>query len=221
MPKTGGSSFLATLENHFGEALLKDYNDIPINTHYVKRNAAALCKCVINNFHIFDNIKCIHGHFLPLKYRLVLKSNNTNFVTWLRDPVERMVSHYYYWKRNYRPATAPALHRKVIQENWSLERFCLGPELQNLYSQFLWGFPPDLFNFIGITEYYLEDFNFFTNTFLGISLPQEKKNINSKKENEKYINDPAFRAEIEFHHQKDMNIYQMALAKRQKRISQK
>ncbi len=29
----------------------------------------------------------------------------------------------------------------MVEEEWTLERFCLEPELKNLYSQFLWGFP--------------------------------------------------------------------------------
>ena len=58
----------------------------------------------------------------------------------MRDPVERLASHYHYWVRNYAPRSAGELHRRVVEEAWSLERFCLGPELRNVYSTFLWGF---------------------------------------------------------------------------------
>ncbi len=62
------------------------------------------------------------------------------FITWMRHPVDRIVSHYFFWKNNYSP-DCPLLHKRVIDENWTLEEFCLSEELQNIYTLFLWGFP--------------------------------------------------------------------------------
>ena len=41
-----------------------------------------------------------------------------------------------------------------MEKGWSLERFCLGPEVRNIYSQFLYGFLLEYFSFIGTTEFY-------------------------------------------------------------------
>ena len=42
MPKTAGSSFLASLEEYFKNSLLKDYSDKPFNSMPAKRNAHSL-----------------------------------------------------------------------------------------------------------------------------------------------------------------------------------
>jgi hypothetical protein len=151
LPKTAGTSFAYALEQHFKTRFFKDYTDFPINTPRYERNRAALQASLSYTENDFIDIDCIHGHFLPIKYLLLANKHEIIFVTWMRNPVERVLSHYFYWKRSYDPKTSPSLHRQVIEEDWSLERFCLGPELRNLYDQFLWGFPIDYFDFIGIT----------------------------------------------------------------------
>lgn len=161
MPKTAGSSFLKAREAHFGERLLKDYDDIPINTPKYRRNARALSNCVSNRSNQLDGVDCIHGHFLPIKYYLFGRKTKATFITWLRDPVERLASHYLYWRQAYKPETSKPLHRRFMEENWSWERFCFGPEMRNFYSQFLWGFPLKRFNFIGIFEHFDENYQYF------------------------------------------------------------
>ena len=69
-----------------------------------------------------------------------------------------MVSHYNFRVRNNEGGTAKeALHRKVVEEKWSLEKFCFSPKMHNFYTQFLWSFPLELFDYIGITESFDED----------------------------------------------------------------
>jgi hypothetical protein len=154
LPKTAGSSFLASLEQHFGDGLLRDYADAPLNKSKTRRNVTALYRCLLNGFRPFRNVECIHGHYLPLKYMLCRK---TTLITWMRDPVERMVSHYHYCLRHYAGEQTPPLHKRIVEEEWSLERFCLAPELRNIYCQFTWGVPLTRFDFIGITEFYDSD----------------------------------------------------------------
>ena len=68
-------------------------------------------------------IKCIHGHFLPSKYIDLKNNKNVVFVTWLRDPLERLGSHYNYWKRAYNEKTSAPLHKKVVEEDLVKEDF--------------------------------------------------------------------------------------------------
>ena len=151
LPKTAGSSFVASLEQYYGDRILRDYTDLPINTPVLRRNRRALVNSVLTCFRDYDNIDCIHGHFLPLKYFLYgILNKDVQFVTWVRDPVERLASHYYFWVRSYHPDKAPLLHKRVVEEKWSFERFCLSEELRNFYCQFLWGFPLARFSFIGL-----------------------------------------------------------------------
>ena len=146
------TSFYKSLEQQFGDYLLKDYSDLPINTPVFKRKMTALHNCILNGVRSHNAVECIHGHFLPLKYLLLGSKKKVKFITWMRDPVERLASHYHFWKRSDDSDNAPALHRRIIEEGWSFERFCFSNELRNLYSQFLWGFPFNRFDFVGITK---------------------------------------------------------------------
>ena len=213
LPKTAGTSFAATLERNFGTALLWDYADLPLNTPLYKRNKSALENCLSNAQRDFSGVKCIHGHFLPVKYLLLADRRPITFITWLRNPVERVLSHYHFWQRGSDPESAPPLHRKMIEEKWSLERFSLGPEVRNLYSQFLYGFPLEYFSFIGITEFYEEDFSFFVSHFMGSSLQPERLNVGSTAADGYQIAE-SLRNDIEQYHSKDMDLYRRALEMR-------
>jgi len=218
IPKTAGTSFLKTLEAHFGTGLLQDYADLPTNTPQYERNRAALLASVdyAEQDHL-TGVECVHGHFLPLKYLLLSVKKDLRFITWLRNPVERVLSHFYYLKSFYNPATAPALHRKMVEEDWSVERFCLSPELKNLYGQFLWGFPLESFDFIGITEFYDEDFSYFSRQYLNTNLEPHRENV-GKNERGSYQVDASFRAKLEQFHAYDFELYRTALLMRQERV---
>jgi hypothetical protein len=218
LPKTAGTSFAKSLKAQFGNALVKDYADLPINTPVYERNVNALHACIENGGKDFSGIQCIHGHFLPLKYLLLSAKREITFITWLRDPVERLASHYWFWLKTYKADTAPELQKRMVEEKWSLERFCLGSELQNFYWQFLWGFPLERFDFIGIVENYEEDFGYFTAQFLGTRLPVYKKNLRGT-EPKLHITDQDFRKSIEAHHHVDVELYRRALEMRQKRCN--
>ena len=219
LPKTAGSSFLVALEQHFGDRLLKDYGDRPITRSAPGRTAAAIRNCAAYacSGAALADYDCIHGHFMPLKYRLLRAGSRAQFVTWMRDPVERLASHYFHWMRVAPPAHASAIRRRVYKEQWSLARFCLGSEFRNLYSKYLWGFPLNRFDFIGITEYYPTEIEYFANRFMPLQLSVAQENINPWRETSTYSEVAGIRAEIEGHHAADMTLYQRALERRESR----
>ena len=210
LPRTAGTSFGKVLTTHFRSRLLRDYSDLPINTPQSERNRAALQASLRNEESDFPDVECIHGHFLPIKYLLLVHKRRVKFVTWMRNPVERVISNYYYWKKTYTPRSTP-LHRRVVEEEWSIERFCLGPEVRNLYWQILWGFPLDYFDFIGITEFYEDDIAYFGQHYLGAYTKAKRLNVRT---NSAYQIDRSFRNEIEEFHDRDMDLYRKALAER-------
>jgi len=215
LPKTAGTSFRTSLEEHFGNKILNDYADRPRNTPPYERHQFALESSLNNVNKDYLHIACIHGHFLPLKYLLLADIKELQFVTWMRNPIERVLSHYYYWRRTYNPKTAAKLQKIMVEEDWSIERFCLDEGVQNLYTQFLWGFPMEQFSFIGITEYYDEDFEYFSRKYLGRTLEVKKLNTNA---NNKYMIDSSLRVKLEAFHSKDMYLYHKALELRKKRL---
>ncbi len=169
MPKVGGSSLGALLKNHFQQSFLGDYGDYPINKSENRRKIEAEIKRNKNIlgerfFSRFRQVECIHDHFLPYKYLGVFEE--VNFITWLRDPIERLGSHYHYWKRSYSPGSKGALRKRMIVEDWSFEEFCFSEEMRNMYTRFLFKFPVDNFSFIGVFEFYDEDLSFFVDNFL-------------------------------------------------------
>ena len=118
-PKSGGTSFKTILNQHFGKSLLEDYSDKPINQSTEKRNQDAEKHNSSLNFlkkatYKLKGIQCIHGHFLPYKYHKFKTDKNVYFVTWLRDPVERLISHYYHWHR-----VNPANPAPLLQKNYT------------------------------------------------------------------------------------------------------
>ena len=222
MPKTAGLSFRASLEQHYGRGFRHDYQDYPLaRPAQVRREQALHCGSAARPAE-FAGVSCIHGHFLPLKYLRLADTLECRFVTWLREPVARLISHYHYWQRSYDPAAAQtsALHRRVIEEGWSLQRFCLAPELRNVYTEFLWGFPPERLDFIGITEFYREELRYFSQAILGNKMSPQTLNRRPEADAHASANilSDHEREEICDFHASDCALYQRALTLRRARL---
>lgn len=212
MAKTAGTSFAVALREHFGDTLVEDYGMLPFNRPRGRREWEAIRAGFSRKQRLPARIQAVHGHFLPIKYAIAGWGRDTRFVTWLRDPVERLVSQYHHWMRTPHGATAAQpLRYRIVRENWSLERFCLGPEMRNIYRQYLWGFAPRRFAFIGITERYESDLANFANRFLGgnEALATHAR-VNPERRAEGYAIDPGLRRRIERHHAADIALYRWA-----------
>jgi len=214
LPKTAGTSFGVALDEHFMGGLKKDYADYPLNQMPRERNRHAVASCLAANVADYKDIRCIHGHFLPIKYLLLADLRPCVFVTWLREPISRLVSHYHYWFDAYDPESPDTrpLHRRVVEERWSLEKFCLSPDLRNVYSQFLWGFPLERFDFVGITENYESDLRAFSLAYLGHEVPAQLLNRRKSLPSAGAELTGRLRTRIEQWHAADMDLYQRALA---------
>ncbi len=220
MPKTAGLSFRATLEQHYGAGFRHDYADYPLASPLPERHAAALEYSLAAEPAAYAGVHCIHGHFLPVKYLLLADSMECRFVTWLREPVQRLVSHYYYWQRSYDPVAeeTSSLHRRVVEENWTLEQFCLAPELRNVYSQFLWAFPLRALDFVGITEYFAEDLRDFSTQFLGINAEPQFANAAEVPAGPEQLPRKLL-LKVQDYHALDLSLYQWALQQRAARCA--
>jgi hypothetical protein len=223
MPKTAGTSFGATLTAHYGSALLLDTNgdlgcdiaDCTLSSEYERYKVIVNASLQIAEMD-FPGVECIHGHLHAHKYLLLAYKRELKFVTWLRNPVDRLLSQYNFWKRNCENPMG-LLHVKFIQENWSLEQFCFEPAVKNMYGDLLWGFPLEYFDFIGITEFYNDDLEYFARHYLNSQASAQMLNAGDNN-GRAYQIDSQLRKEIEAFHDRDMYLYQRALEMRQKRL---
>lgn len=215
LPKTAGTSLRYAMRAQYGTRLLEDYDAPPMQLPRGRRELSAIAAGVSPKRWLADDVVAIHGHFLPVKYRIALRGRHARYATWLRDPVERVQSHYHYWCRDYAgDDPAQPLRNRMVQERWSLERFCLGPEMRNLYQQYLWGFDPARFEFIGITERYGDDFSEFAHRYLSDDCSTSVELPNPEREGERYGIDSKLRARIGQHHAADVALYEWAAGRR-------
>jgi hypothetical protein len=108
---------------------------------------------------------------------------------------------------------AQPLRNRVLRERWSFERFALGAEMRDLYHEYLWGFDPARFDFIGITERYDHDLRRMAERFCGgIAVSAAAALVNPQRSEGGYRVEPGLRRRIEAHHARDMALYRRILA---------
>lgn len=217
LPKTAGTSFATSLQQHFGDRYRGDYADQAISKPVVVRCREALHAALDIGETGLDGVDCVHGHFLPLKYLLLDARRELTFVTWMREPVARLISHYFYWRNSYDPASSAPHHRQVIEEGWTLEQFCLSEQFRNIYTQYLWGFPLEKFAFIGISEHYADDLGEFSRRYLATTLEPRRENATVSNP-ARQPPDPALLDRVRKFHAADIRLYQRALQTRQSRL---
>jgi hypothetical protein len=220
LAKTAGTSFGNLLEGHFGDRLLRDSSDKPMHRPAYERLARAALDNIRFPFRWVDyeRIDCIHGHFLPAKYHVLGMIRGARFITWMRDPVERLISHWHFVRRRVPDDKVYRIAQRMLDEDWSIERLCLGPELRNYYSRLFRGFPVRRFEFIGIAEHFDEDLAEFARRFLGVPLTMVHENANPQRDDGRYPMDPDLRRRVERYHASDVALYREALRLREARI---
>jgi tetratricopeptide (TPR) repeat protein len=134
IPKTAGTSINETLEQNYSQ----------IFNLYTKKNPnLTTVKDWIDNFNqsVVESIakndfqtKVLRGH-IGLGIHEFLKYQSCTYITVLRHPVDRVVSHYYFFSR-------PESSSKLIKDDMSLEDFILQRKytiVDNLQTRFLSG----------------------------------------------------------------------------------
>lgn len=200
VPKTAGTTFLKLLSSTYGRSLKSDYLDIMNLNSVILHGDEPKNKMNPN----IGKYKVIMGHFRASKY-LHLKHP---YVAWVRDPVDRAISHYYFWKklwkkerkRNWDPKLS-----ELFEKGWSVIDF--SKMFSDQMSYFL-DCNIKHFKFIGISENFDQELSRFEKIF-GIKVKHIKKkfNVNARKEK---VN-KKIRKEIEKYHKKDFELYRKAV----------
>ena len=170
IPKTAGTSFRLAANEIIGlEAIINDYGADSKETSQILRdtvyNTRRGKKFLVNEI-VQNRIQFFTGHFHAAKY-LNIFDNHVRWCTFLRDPIQRVISEYFHLVRhnNY---------------NQSLEYFCNEPQNCNRQSQLISGLRLEQFYFVGITELYQDSLRVF-NKLTNFNFPYLRANKNSNK----------------------------------------
>jgi len=157
---------------------------------------------------------CIHGHFNVMKYRFY---PNAKFITFVREPLERAISHYYYWKKLYENGYEDLYLNYLFERNMGLNEFLFLKSFRNYQSLYLNGISLKKIDFLGISDNgFSEDVKYLFGTVLNHPLKDVeilKINVTDYTKNIENIDVDAFRK----FHRKDYRIYEYALEKRKMR----
>lgn len=212
IPKSAGTSFRNTLKQEYGE---REVIRLDINN---KPKVPRINEKIYEHSTLPKGTRVIHGHFCPADlHDAFILGDDIPMITWLRDPVERVISNYYYLTE----ILAKELNEQKKGLNLlsrlqrSLMEYARADRNRNRISKFLRGSTLQDFSFVGIQEFYSEDLSAMSKQFSWTTATEFKYNKTAKKYNVSEEN----RAEIAKLNQLDIAIYEEGLALRQKRIS--
>lgn len=161
IPKTAGTSFRRILKNEYGNERVARI-DAPLGKGSTSRKEPILR---VNEVRREDctipaRLEVIHGHFNIEQLGTMIELPPTaKRITWLRDPVERVISNYYYLRERLRAELNEAQKGLNILSKMqrSLIEYARAEKNRNRQSKFLAGTPLEDFDFVGIQEHYAED----------------------------------------------------------------
>lgn len=216
VPKTGGNTFRAHLKEVFGSDIcfvymsqwqfVDVYTPTPMMRLY--RGLRALKSGLRDRSRLRPTDRCIHGHFRAESYLALFP--DATAITWVRDPVERLLSQYYYWKR--RPFRGHSICNLLIRNNLSPLEFAEIEVMRNLQCRYFNTKTVPDFGFVGITEEFdacLEGFYRLVGTQPKHSDARNKNP--DKSTNTRYEIDPAVRARIAALNSRDCKLYDQAV----------
>ncbi|NBC06434.1 MAG: sulfotransferase family 2 domain-containing protein [Bacteroidetes bacterium] len=213
IPKTAGTSFRNTLKDVYGQEVVVRL-DIKVKGPRV----------VVNERDYYQRqlppwTRVAHGHFnyLLLQEHFDLPDRDIPVITWMRDPVERVISNYYYLsKRLAEELDEPSKGLNILAKmQRELMEYARAPKSRNRAAHFMKGMPLEDFTFIGIQEYYQEDLSHLAQLLDWKNFKEYTHNRTGKSHDEVT---PKQRDEIRALNDEDVRLYEQALALREKRL---
>lgn len=198
IPKTAGTSFL--------EVLRKVYHGriITMNRGQIRRGQRDVHELFSEEFEVVHG----HLHYNDIKTYVDPKAK---IITWLRDPVERVLSNYYYSLFNEVPKRAS---RNVVSKFSDLNTFIRKPPRRNLISKYLDGLDLESIYFVGFQKDFNADLQLLANKMTwDLSEIDTAIYLNSNT-NSKYLNletDEEIIDRIEAFNSDDIDLYKRAL----------
>jgi hypothetical protein len=148
IPKCAGTSFRKILADVYGPRLWLNYGTI-----FSKRDYKPDI--------ITPKVPCIHGHFFADAFDDLVPQ--PHLITWVRHPVDRVVSNYYHSLRS--PDMRDDCCRLLHEKNLSLVDYAELDWMRNLATRYLAQKPLETFSFVGISERFEESLEVFGRSF--------------------------------------------------------
>ena len=193
IPKTAGTSFRKAAENYFSQnEIVRNYGPRSPETHEsiraldLKKDQYPLVKLMgklphkFYGGHVNFNETCA---FTPV----------SQIVTFIRNPVDQVISHYGHFKRWYG-------YEKGIEE------FVKSKVYQNLQTRYLSSVDITMLGLVGVTEYYDESLELFNNRF-----GCEFNSLVMKRNEEKEDQSQDLKSLIHSHNKNDIELYEKGL----------
>ncbi|GGE94761.1 sulfotransferase family 2 domain-containing protein [Sphingomonas prati] len=177
IPKCGGTSLIDAVTSAIGPDLIYlDYGDSPANpaTDFSIDPLGTAERFAADAATLLASKRLAYGHMHAAKYRLA--APNAAWVTILRDPVERLISHYFFW-REAPVAQANPLRRYFHEQSLDLLGFARLPMVGGFYRDvFFRGLRRADFEFVGRTDA-IEAFTVVLGQMLDVELLLPRSNV--------------------------------------------
>ena len=190
IPKTAGVSIRNILKEHFGPGFVLCYWEITDAWGRVQAQVP-------------PDATCVHGHYQT--DQLTRLFPHAELITWVRDPVERVISSYHHRLRDPDPKH-PVCH-ELHEKKLSLTEYAALPLVRNEMTRYFGSKKPEDFHFIGIVEEFERSLRLMAQ-LLGIPAPTSRRdNVNPEKLSGCYQPDPAVRRAILAVNEQDADLY--------------
>lgn len=145
IPKTGGKSFYELLKEQYKEKL---------DTRFLRKQFFDDKKkddsCLIDNLQ--EHATVMHGHLWYYHVQEIHEKHHSKIITWLRDPVDRVISNYYFQMGMIRENKNHPLREKY---NLNIIDYALDGITNKIY-KYLRGIELEELYFVGFQEHYNE-----------------------------------------------------------------
>jgi hypothetical protein len=150
IPKTAGSTMLRLFRVNY-----KDSEIVHVKRSLFNKNPeTAPAKLLLNS--IKPQTKVLHGHFTFNELHLVIdKYPDAKLITFLRQPVDRVISNYTFFKKRILTGKVEKDQKHRINEH--LTTYAQLPKSRNRMHTFLDGLKLDELYFIGLVETFESD----------------------------------------------------------------
>jgi hypothetical protein len=203
IPKTAGTSFRTILKSEFGRRSVARFDIYPSGK--IVLDDKTFKKDTLNK-----KIEVIHGHYTYESINKTLAlSENVNFITWLRDPVERVISNYYFLNKIIAARLNESPEENLMNRmGKTIQEFVLLDENQNVMSKFLKGADLKSFQFVGLQNNFESELKRLQNTMNWKTIQNIEHNVTGNMS--KQVN-PEIIELIKTNNKQDIELYELAL----------